>query len=355
VDPQLLDVPDTTTLLVDADAGTVVADPDRTDVERAHAAAQRDADRRTRLAAERDRPHVTADGQPFTLSCNVASDLEVQVGRDSGSEGIGLLRTELPFLTFTRWPTEADHRQALRPILAEASGWPVTVRLLDFDHDKTPPFLAGRPAGLAALLGNPVALEAQVRAVVELGRDVKLRIMVPMVSTVDELRVVRDVVDRVAAERGTPSPPVGAMVETIAAVEATAQLCLAADFLSIGTNDLSAAVLDLDRTDPRARPELAAHPRVLELIRRVVSAARAAARPVSVCGDAGAHPTTLPLLLGAGIRHVSVACARIDETRHRLSRLNTVECEALLGEALRRSDADQAAALVRARISVGAP
>jgi phosphoenolpyruvate-protein kinase (PTS system EI component) len=355
VHPQVLDLADNTPLLVDADAGLVVADPPHAEVARADEDSARAERRRAVFAAERGRRHVTADGQPFGLLCNVASDTEVRVGRESGAIGVGLLRTELPFLQSDRWPTEADHRWALRPILAEASGWPVTVRLLDFANNKIPPFLSGAVTGLAALLDRPAALAAQLRAVVDLGGAVQLRIMVPMVTTAAEMRIVRRAVDAVAAELGAAPVPVGAMVETVAAVEAIGELCEVADFLSIGTNDLTAQVLDLDRTDPRARPELTAHPAVLDLIARVVTVADVAGRPVSVCGDAGAHPTTLPLLVGAGVRQFSVACARVDETRYRLHRLDTSDCANAFAAALCLSDADQAGALVHERIGVAVP
>lgn len=345
VPADVLSLPDNTSMLVDADAGLVVADPPYEEVARADEAVARDGQRRAVLAADRGRLHVTADGQPFGLLCNVASDTEVRVGRDSGAEGIGLLRTELPFVHSGQWPTVAEHRRALRPILAEASGWPVTVRLLDFANDKVPPFLAPDAAGLAALLGNPDALAAQLRAILDLGRDVDLRVMVPMVTSATELRAVRSAV---SALGGTV--PVGAMVETVTAATAIDALCPVADFFSIGTNDLTAEVLDLDRTDPRARPELTAHPYVLDLVARTVTGARLAGRPVSVCGDAGAHPTTLPLLLGAGVRHFSVACARVDETRYRLRRLDASACAALFAEALALRDADETANLVRERI-----
>ncbi|MDT4986354.1 MAG: multiphosphoryl transfer protein, partial [Micromonosporaceae bacterium] len=352
---EILDLPDNTSLLVDADAGLVVADPPDAEVAAAGKASIRAGRRRVALAADRGRPHLTADGEPFALLCNVASDTEIRVGRDSGAQGAGLLRTELPFLHADRWPTEADHRRALRPILAEAAGWPVTVRLLDFANDKVPPFLAGTPGGLRVLLDNPAALAAQLRAVLDLGRRVQLRIMVPMVAAAAELRVVRAAVDTASAELGIPAVPVGAMVETVAAVAAIDELCLAADFLSIGTNDLTAQVLDLDRTDPRARPELTAHPYVLDLVAHVVAHANAADRPVSVCGDAGAHPTTLPLLLGAGVRDLSVACARIDETRYRLLRLDTTACARTFADARRMGDADETAALVREQIATTLP
>jgi phosphoenolpyruvate-protein kinase (PTS system EI component) len=355
VDARILDLADHTPLLVDANAGWVVTDPPHPDVVRAYAASTRDEQRRKVLATERGLPHLTADGQPFTLLCNVASDTEVRAGRDAGATGIGLLRTELPFLDTQRWPTEADHRRSLRPILAEAAGWPVTVRLLDFAGDKVPPLLRGHRVGLDALLDNPTALVAQIRAVVDLGRDEPVQIMVPMVTNAAELRTVRTTVDTVTAELTIGPVRVGAMVETAAAVEAIDQLCEVADFLSIGTNDLTAQVLDLDRTDPRARLELTAHPRVLDMIARIVTAACLAGRPVSVCGDAGSHPTTLPLLLGAGVREVSVACARIDETRYRLRRLDTTACADVFADALRAHDAEQSAALVHDRIQVTLP
>jgi phosphoenolpyruvate-protein kinase (PTS system EI component) len=346
VHQQILDLADDTALLVDADAGVVLVDPPNHEVARVNAATTREQHRRTMLATERSQAHLTADGQPFTVLCNVASDTEVRAGRDSGATGVGLLRTELPFLEADRWPSEADHRRALRPILAEASGWPVTVRLLDFANDKVPPFLHGHRTGLGALLDNPTALTAQVRAVLDLGRGTPIQIMVPMVSTAAELRTIRGLVNQVAAELDAAPARVGAMIETVAAVADVA------DFLSIGTNDLTAQVLNLDRTDPRARPELTAHPRVLDLIVRVARQARLAGRPLSVCGDAGAHPTTLPLLLGAGIRVVSVACARIDETRYRLRRLDAAQCAALLVGALHGRDAEEVAALVRERVGV---
>jgi phosphoenolpyruvate-protein kinase (PTS system EI component) len=313
-----LDVADGTQLLVDAHAGIVLADPPPEEVARVEAAMHRDEERRAVYAADRGAPHVTADGEAFTVLCNVASDTEVRVGRAAGAQGVGLLRTELPFVHSGQWPTLAEHRRALRPILAEATGWPVTVRLLDFANDKVPPFLRGRD-GLAALLTDPGALTAQLQAILALRADVDVRVMVPMVTSAADVLAVRKAL-------GDNGIPVGAMVETVAAVEAVDQLCTVADFLSIGTNDLTAEVHDLDRTDPRARPELTADPRVLDLVARTVTAGRIAGRPVSVCGDAGSHPVTLPLLLGVGVRTFSVACARLDETRYRLRRLDSREC-----------------------------
>jgi phosphoenolpyruvate-protein kinase (PTS system EI component) len=326
VDPALVDLADHTPLLVDGDAGVVVVAPRAGEAARAGAEAARAARREAGYATERRRPHRTADGVAFTLWCNVASDVEARRGRDAGAEGIGLFRTELPFLDARGWPTPAAHRRALVPVFAAAAGWPVTVRLLDFTNDKVPPFLRGTAAGLTALLADGDALADQVRAVLDTGRGTDLRIMVPMVTGPDDLTRVRETVAAVAAELGVGAPPVGAMIETVAALRGVEDLARRADFFSIGTNDLVGAVLGLDRRDPRAGPDLVTDPRVLRPVGDVVAAAGRAGIPVGVCGDAAAHPATLPLLVGAGVRAVSVACARVDRTRYLLRRLRTDEC-----------------------------
>ena len=132
-------------------------------------------------------PLRTADGQEITLLCNVASATETRLGLAAGATGVGLLRTEIPFINATEWPSESDHRRALDPVLGLLNGRPAVVRLLDFSGDKIPAFLAGRQAGLAALLGHPRALGDQLRAVLRSGRDTQLGVMVPMVSTLDEM------------------------------------------------------------------------------------------------------------------------------------------------------------------------
>lgn len=358
VDPAVLDLPDGTRLLVDAGQGLVVADPDDHQVSQAHDVTEREAQRRATLAADRGQRHATADGQPFTLLVNVATATETRLGLDAGAQGIGVLRTELAFLNAGRWPGEGDHRRALRPIVAEAGGAPITVRLLDFSNDKIPPFLAragGGPAGLGALLANLEALAAQLRAALDLGRHLDLRIMVPMVTAAEQVRAARAAVTGTATALSAPAPPVGVMVETVAAVEAIHDLAGVADFFSIGTNDLSGQVLDIDRRDARARPELTAHPGVLRLVSRVATAGARHGRPVSVCGDAAAHPGTLPLLLGAGIRAFSVAPTHVDQTRYLLRRLDTGRCADLAAEALRCGGADEALALVAGREGVTLP
>jgi phosphoenolpyruvate-protein kinase (PTS system EI component) len=204
----------------------------------------------------------------------------------------------------------------------------VTVRLLDFSNDKLPAFLAGAPtSGPELLLGPTGGADAQLRALVRVGADSDLRVMVAMVTRPEQLVDVRARLETAASVAGlTAAPPVGAMVELPETVERLDELAQVADFFSIGSNDLTATTLGLARTDGRLTPALAADPRVLRQVQRVVEIAGAAGVPVSVCGDAAADGSVLPLLLGVGVRTVSVAPSRLGSVRHQVAGLSTVDC-----------------------------
>jgi phosphoenolpyruvate-protein kinase (PTS system EI component) len=163
------------------------------------------------------------------------------------------------------------------------------------------------------LLAAPDALDAQLAAILRAGRGCDVRVLVPMVTRPAELALVRARLIELAG--GGSVPPVGAMIETPAAVESITDLLQVADFLSIGTNDLTATTLRLERTDPRLGPGAAAHPEVLAQVERVVREAGAQGTPVSVCGDAAADAAVLPRLLERGVTTVSVAPSRLDAVR----------------------------------------
>ena len=311
---ELLDAADGVRLLVDADAGEVVVDPS---AERAARAVPAAADPGA-VQSLRSLPTRTTDGVDVSVLANVASAVEARRALAAGAAGVGLLRTELAHLAATAWPSRAEHERALRPVLDVLAGRPVTVRLLDFTNDKTPPFLVGRTStasSLDLLLAEPGALDAQLDAVLDAGRDVDLRLLVPMVATPGAARRRPAAAAAAAARAGVGVPLVGAMLETPAAVEAVPLLAAAADFFSLGTNDLTVAALGVGRTDESVGPAQTAHPVVLRLIEDAVLAAGAAGRPISVCGDAAAEPDVLPLLLGAGLTALSVAPSRLDQVR----------------------------------------
>lgn len=291
-------------------------------------------------------PARTRDGREITVLANVASELETRRALAAGADGVGLLRTEIPYVQADAWPGYARQRAQLGPILALLAGRTAVVRLLDFSGDKVPPFLAGTVphgqaggtgAGLAALLSHPTALADQLRAALEAGRDAGLALLVPMVSTLDEVARVRDALASAAARLGLAPPPLGIMVELESTAAGAAGFAPAVDFFSIGTNDLTGDVLGLGRRDQAAAPALAAHPRVLALIQGVVAAATDAGISVSVCGDAAGEPTVLPLLAGLGVPTVSVSAARVAGVRSWIRKLDAGQCADLAGRALRAS------------------
>jgi len=327
-----------------------------------------------------DGPARTSDGRQIVVLCNVASEVETRRGLAAGADGVGLLRTELPYVQSTDWPTLAQHEAQLGPILTLLTGKTATVRVLDFSGDKIPPFLAtgaywGRSeveaegvsgaggvvgsggageislptgAGLAALLTHPSALGDQLRAMLEAGREARLAVLIPMVSSLREVSRVRQVLTETAAELDVEVPPLGIMVELESTAKNAAVFASAVDFFSIGTNDLTGDVLKMGRRDPAAGPGLAAHPRVLALVKGVAKAGREAGITVSVCGDAAADPRVLPLLIGAGVKTVSVPAARVATVRSKISNLNFLSCKQLTERALLASSAAEVWDLVPA-------
>ena len=336
-------------------------------------------------------PARTADGRQIVVLCNVASAVETRRGLAAGADGVGLLRTELPYVQSPSWPTLEQDRAQLGPILELLTGRTATVRVLDFSGDKIPPFLAtgaywGRSdveaggeigaggdsrsggaggteargaggageislpagAGLAALLKHPTALADQLRAMLEAGRSTRLEVLVPMVSSLREVSRVRRVLTETAAELDLEVPPLGIMVELESTAKNAAVFASAVDFFSIGTNDLTGDVLGLGRRDPAAGPGLAAHPRVLALVKGIAKAGREAGISVSVCGDAAADPRVLPLLIGAGVKTVSVPAARVATVRSNISKLNFLSCKQLTERALLASSAAEVWDLVPA-------
>jgi phosphoenolpyruvate-protein kinase (PTS system EI component) len=295
----------------------------------------------------RDQPAITADGRKIRVLANVSSSAELDVGFGTGAEGIGLLRTELAFLDATAWPSEQEHRAALEPILAGLQGRPAIVRVLDFGADKTPPFLRGLPErGLELLLAHEDAFLAQLRAIVTCARGRDVRILLPMVSHPDEIVASRALARRAAsALAGGEPPPVGSMIETPRAAATASLIAEHSAFLSIGTNDLTAATLGADRF--AANVARAYDPRVLRSIARSVAAAHEAGIALEVCGEAASDTVMLPLLVGLGVDEVSVGAARVGEVRGWIRGLNADQVEELARSALSLDTADEVARAVR--------
>ena len=305
-DPAVLTAPAGHSAIIDTAAAELVVDPSPADLARVGTrAAPRHVSVRTRPGATG--PVPTADGELVTVLCNVASAAETRLGLAGGAAGVGLLRTEIPFTHARGWPSRDDHVAALAPILGLLAGRRAVVRLLDFSGDKIPPFAGSE--GLAAFFAAPGALAGQLAAILQAGAGADLAIMIPMIRSLDEVSHVRGELAKAAKAAGTDPPPLGMMVEVAATAAAAEVFAPHVDFFSIGTNDLTADVLRRERA--ALLPSSAAEPAVLAAIAHVVRAASQAGIPVSVCGDSAADESVLPLLLGLGVRTVSVGAAKV--------------------------------------------
>jgi phosphoenolpyruvate-protein kinase (PTS system EI component) len=341
----VLALPDGALVVVDGSEGVVLAEPDAERAQQARSAAARRMRARERAAEQRAVAATTVDGRRVTVLANVAGAPELRLALDAGAEGVGLLRTELAFLHVDAWPTQAQHRRALEPVLRSVGSRPATVRVLDYGGDKLPPFLDGaRERGIGLLLQAPEALAAQLRAILESAAGAGVRVLAPLVGSTAELDAVATAL-RVAAEAvGAPVPPLGPMIETPQAAGIADALAERAGFLSIGTNDLTAATLGVDRFAPGAG--VAHHPRVLSAIATSVRAARRAGIPLEVCGEAASDPVALPLLVGMGVDEISVGASRVGTVRAWVRELVHGESKELARHALGCATAEQVEALM---------
>jgi phosphoenolpyruvate-protein phosphotransferase len=332
--------------IVDGDRSMVIASPDEQRLESVRVAMSAAVAARARALASRALPTVTRDGRTVRVLANAATPAEVRAALEAGADGVGLLRTELAFLEAKHWPSVAEHRRTLDPVLTQLNGLTATVRLLDFGADKTPPFLKGVfGRGVELLLDDPDALSSQLEAILDVGDATELRILIPMVTEPGQVRAVRAAIEPIAARRRSRVPLVAAMVEVPAAAVMADRIAPEVGMFSIGTNDLTSFQLGIDRTRPGGAP--AHHPAVLQLIADTVDAARVAGIPVEVCGEAASNPLVMPLLVGLGVDELSVGAAAVARVRAWVRALDYEEAAAIALRALRAESAAEVESLER--------
>ena len=292
----------------------------------------------------------SADRRPLgvAIAANVGSPQEAELAALLGADGIGLVRTELLFLGRHSPPTVSEQRAAYRRVLAAMPGRPVVFRTLDVGGDKPAAWQPDREAnpalgvrGVRLGLLRTSLLDDQLEAMFEAAEGEALRVMLPMVSTREELDRARERLETVRAGlvangRATPaSVALGVMIEVPSAAIMADALAESADFFSIGTNDLVQYTLAADRTNPELVDLAVAHqPAILRLIDTVVRAAAAHGRHVAVCGEAAADPELVPLLVGLGVEELSVAPASVGVIRARVTGLDPEQCRRLATRAL---------------------
>lgn len=336
-------VSDGTQVIVDGSRGRVIVDPSQATLadyrkRRADFLRQRRA-----LHRLREVPAVTTDGAAVGLLANIELPTEIDAVLDAGAEGIGLFRSEFLYMNRADWPGEDEQFAVFRAVVERMGGRPVTIRTLDAGGDKLTTALGGsmpdNPAlGLRAvrfLLSRPDVLEAQLAAILRAAALGPVRILVPMVTTVEEIAAVRAALDRVhrrlrRQKVAVPKalPAVGVMIEVPGAALAADSLAGAADFFSIGTNDLTQYTLAIDRADESvAHLYNPLHPAVLRLIHFATGAALRSRIPVSLCGEMAGEPRLTGLLLGMGIRELSMGASSIPRVKQRVRRIAISDSE----------------------------
>jgi phosphoenolpyruvate-protein kinase (PTS system EI component) len=315
---EVLDVTDGEEVVIDGDQGILVRSPNAERAASARAGSEQTRAAREVAIARRAEPAITRDGRRVHVLANASTVPELEEAIRQGAEGVGLLRTELLFLEAAAWPTFEQQVGVLKPVLARLAGQVATVRLFDFGADKTPPFLRGiTTRGIEVLLDAPEQMRTHLEAVIDAASGAELRILIPMVTDVDQVRAVR----RVAG----PGVQVGAMIETPEAAHDAFAIARESDFVSIGTNDLTQLALGLDREQSRKAPVMDA--RVLRLIAETIRAARHASIPVAVCGEAASDAKAMPVMIGFGADELSVAPARVGHVRQWIRELDSAACE----------------------------
>jgi phosphocarrier protein FPr/phosphocarrier protein len=332
-----------TTLALDADAGSLRVAPDvaqRADFEYATAARQERL--RRELEAARGDCHA-ASGERIEVFANLGSVADAKLAVAHGAEGCGLLRTEFLFLDRPTAPDEREQRDTYQRVARVLEGRPLVIRTLDVGGDKPLSYLPlpaeQNPAlglrGIRVSLARPELLRAQLRALLTVEPTGQCRVLLPMITDVEELRRVRAIVDELRAGLGAPRVPLGVMIETPAAALLADELAREADFLSIGTNDLSQYTLAIDRGNAELAGHIdAAHPAVLRLIANVAAAGKRHARGVAVCGGLASDPVAVPLLLGLGVDELSAVPAQIPHIKEVVRSRTLESCRALAQRAL---------------------
>jgi phosphotransferase system enzyme I (PtsI) len=333
------------TIIVDANNGQVIINPDAAKLLEYRAYAQRVAAMGATLDQSAQLPAETLDGTPITVWANIEFPDEIVNALAKGATGVGLFRTEFLFLASDTEPSEDQQYEAYRHAIKLLAGRPLTIRTLDLGADKlyhnnneetreSNPFLGCRSIRLC--LQNLPLFKTQLRAILRASTEASVRIMFPMICNIMELRqakmVLGDVMEDLEEEgiAFRRDNPVGIMIEVPSAALQATTLAREADFFSIGTNDLIQYTLAVDRGNERiASLYSAAHPAVIQLVKETVRAANRGRIDLSICGEMAGEPWAVPLLLGLGLRSFSITPPAVPEVKRVIRSVSVAQCQRL--------------------------
>ena len=353
---EILSVPNGTLVMVDGNLGSVMVSPEESElagfIEQEKVAEKQQAEARNAAQAQA----VTADGERVEVVANIGGVDDAPLGIKNGAEGVGLFRTEFLYLDRNALPSEAEQIEAYQAVFDIYKGLPIVVRTLDIGGDKVIPYL-DLPKELNPFLGwrgvrmldgaEDIFLQ-QFRALLQAGIGSDLRIMVPMVSGLAEIRAAKAVMEKAKDQLKKEGKPFtdqvqfGIMVEVPSAALLADRLAKEVDFFSIGTNDLTQYTTAVDRTNSKvAHLANPLNPAVLALIKRTIDCAHAEGKWVGLCGELAGEPLASPILLGLGLDEYSMSPARVPLIKKVMKFLSKAECQAFADEALSLCDTQE--------------
>ncbi len=351
------------TAIVDGSMGVVIGEPDEETLADYTERAEQFAAEKRALEAFRGKPSVTADGITKVLACNIGSPDDVNGALDHDAEAIGLFRSEFLFMDAKELPSEEEQFEAYRKVAVAMKGAPVIIRTLDVGGDKEIPYMNLQKEenpfmGYRAIrycLDNPDEYKVQLRALLRASAFGDIKIMVPLVTCVEEIRAVKKLVEECKAELReegrtfNDNIQVGIMMETAAAANIPDLLAKESAFFSIGTNDLTGYTMASDRGNDRVAYLYSwYYPAVLRAIKNIIEAGVRAGIMVGMCGEAAADPLLTPLLIAWGMEEFSTSAPSILRTRKAISQWTKAEADELAAKVLELSTAEEVKALLEA-------
>jgi phosphotransferase system enzyme I (PtsI) len=347
-------------VILDGTVGILVINPSHEDVEVYRERAQRELEDEAELRALVHADAVTQDGIRLTLRANLDIPEDAEFAASSGAEGVGLMRTEFLVVGRATMPDEEEQYREYRRVVEAFGGKPVVIRTFDIGGDKLPiggypteanPFLGWR--AIRMCLDQPDLFKTQLRALLRAAVHGDLRIMLPLIVTVDEVRQARELLAESAAELASDGVafrsdvPLGVMIETPAAAIAADTMASEVAFFSIGTNDLVQYTLAVDRGNANLAARFTPlHPAVLRLIRRTVEVAEERGIEAAVCGEMASHPLMAVALLGLGLRQMSVNPRAVAAMKRVFRAVSLERARAVAAEALAAANAAEAEAIL---------
>jgi phosphocarrier protein FPr len=351
----VLDLREGRSVVLDGNSGLLVIEPTAADMEAARGAqrdlkAQREAERRACY-----QPAIMIDGERIEVVANISDPAEAAAAVNAGGEGVGLLRTEFLFLQRDSAPDEDEQAKAYTTMTTALNGLPIIIRTLDIGGDKEVPYMA-MPAednpflgerGIRLCLNRPELFRTQLRAIFRAAATGPVRIMYPMISTLDELAKAKAITEEVRQEMGADPVEIGIMIEVPSAVMMAEDFAREVDFFSIGTNDLTQYTLAMDRLHPvLAKQADGLHPAVLRMIDLTVRGAKAAGKWVGACGGIAGDPKGVVILTGLGVSELSVSIPSIAAVKAQIRGMTMDKTRKIAERALRCRDAAEVRALV---------